>query len=747
VKRFEPFHGHYPKSVRAWVNARRWTKFREIQRLAIESIPIDPDSPIPDLVLEAETSSGKTEAAFLPLMARLENNRQPKSGFAILYVSPLRALINDQMTRIGPLAEAVSLKAHGWHSDIKISSKKAARATRSGVLLTTPESLEAFAIGASEEGSMFDALTSIECVVIDELHAFFDSPRGRHLQSLLHRLELLSRRKIPRIGLSATLGDADRSAAAVLRPEDYAAVKVIRSSGEEARPATIRLRAFVDPDEKRIEGDEPAEEIVDLIARRLIEDFSADKRGLVFANSRATVEHLVERCQAEAGPTGIRFEPHHSSIPAADRRKVEDWMRGEGTDAPARMVVVATNTLELGIDIGRVERVVQIDPTFTVSALRQRVGRSGRRGDSHPTGLLYLREGRVTEASHPLDRLRLRTFQSAATAQLSMEGQFEQPNAADLQLSTLFHQVISWVRQATFATTAELYDGLIESGPWRATRNVISPSFFARFLETMATGESRAIEVVETSWQLADTPRNKRHAFTVFSSPPEYIVSAGGVVIGRLPMTVAYRVGDTFVLNRGRWRVVNVSDERRALTVTKAPTAGAPRFGGSPQTPSGVVNQRMLQLYRGKDVSALSEETSFQSLVDEGRQAFRDLKLDTQRLLVAGKDVLIFPWRGARALTTLTLMLRREGLRASASNFAVLVEGTDVGEVVRVLGRLESEKLPELDELAREARQLRSDRFDRSLIPYHQRLAFAHRHLSGDRFAELVKELIKRSGL
>ena len=218
MKRFEPFHGHYPKSVRAWVNARRWTKFREIQRLAIESIPIDPDSPIPDLVLEAETSSGKTEAAFLPLMARLENNRQPKSGFAILYVSPLRALINDQMTRIGPLAEAVSLKAHGWHSDIKISSKKAARATRSGVLLTTPESLEAFAIGASEEGSMFDALTSIECVVIDELHAFFDSPRGRHLQSLLHRLELLSRRKIPRIGLFATFGDAAQSVGGDSRP-------------------------------------------------------------------------------------------------------------------------------------------------------------------------------------------------------------------------------------------------------------------------------------------------------------------------------------------------------------------------------------------------------------------------------------------------------------------------------------------------------------------------------------------------
>ncbi|WP_170950365.1 DEAD/DEAH box helicase [Mesorhizobium sp. WSM3864] len=746
MQEFEPFNTRYPASVISWVKERDWPRFRVIQQRAIEAIPIDPREPIPDLVLEAETSSGKTEAAFLPLVARLIGREPSSPGFSVLYISPLRALINDQVPRIGDLSKLAGLETFGWHSDVSQGSKNRARTTRAGILLTTPESLEAFAIGAAAEGSLFEAISRVECVVIDELHAFFDSARGRQLQSLLNRLDKHAHRAIPRIGLSATLGSADVSAAAVLRPESPSDVAIIRSTGDEVRPAAVRIRAFVDEDASQIDGETPNARVIERIAKQLVSDFADDTRGLVFANSRNSVEQLVEQCLHAAGARDIQFFGHHSSIKSSDRRKIEEWMRLEGTDAPKQMVVIATNTLELGIDIGRVQRVVQIDPTYTVAALRQRVGRSGRRDEAHPDGLLYLREQHITFESHPLDRLRLRTFQSAATAQLSMEGQFEQPNPSDLHLSTLYHQVISILREKTFCTSDELYEMLVETGPWTARRDVIDRAFFNRLLETMGNGGDAAVELIEdVSWRLTDAMLKRRHAYAVFSTPPDYTVSAGGTVIGKLPMTVAYRIGDTFVLNRGRWRVVNVSDERRTLSVTRAPTAGAPRFGGLAQVPSGVVSVRMLKIYKGHDVDALATDDDFLRLIDEGRQAFEEFGLASTRVLKVGRDVIVFPWRGSRALQTLLLAIRREGLRASASNFAILVESTTVADVVATLTILKRQPLPEPDELAREARQLRSDRFDRNLIPYHQRLAFSHRHLTVDRFAEMIEDLLEHA--
>ena len=748
MESFEAFHTGYPAPLISWVNEQDWPRFREIQKKAIAAIPISPDQPIPDLILEAETSSGKTEAAFLPLIARLMARPPSNRGFSVLYISPLRALINDQLPRIMPLAELAGLQAHAWHADIPQGDKSKTRRAGKGILLTTPESLEAFAVGAATDDSLFQALCRVECIVVDEVHAFFDTARGKHLQSLLHRLDDCVGRAIPRLGLSATLGSADVSAAAVLRPEQPKDVKILRSSGDEARPAQVRLRAFVDDDASRIDGETPNDRMMERIARQLVSDFAKDSRGLVFANSRAMVTHLTEKCQEVSGPGGIQFFEHHSSILAGDRRKIEKWMRGEGDDAPSQMVVIATNTLELGIDIGKVARVVQIDPTFTVSALRQRVGRSGRRNDGHPSGLLYLREQRTTEDSHPLDRLRLRTFQAAATAQLAMEGQFEQPNSSDLHLSALYHQIISTLREKTFATTDELYSALVETGPWSANETVIDRRFFDRLLETMSIGREPAIErIEEISWKLTEARAKRRHTYAMFSTPPDYIVSAGGNVVGKLPMTVAYRVGDTFVLNRGRWRVVDVNDERRTLSVVRAPTAGAPRFGGLAQVPSGIVSKRMLEIYKGHDVSGLAADDDFMLLIAEGRHAFEAHDLRNARFLQAGRDVILFPWRGARALQTLMLAMRREGMRASASNFAILVEDATIADVIATLEIVKSQPLAELDELAREARQLRSDRFDRYLIPYHQRLAFASRHLSGDGFFELIDDLLTASAV
>jgi ATP-dependent helicase Lhr and Lhr-like helicase len=154
MKRFPPFHDRYPAELVGWVEDRGWPSFTEIQQEAIKSLPINAKTPLPDAILEAETSSGKTEAAFLPLLARVAPSVRPgQRGFSILYVSPLKALINDQEVRLRSLANVVGLNVHPWHADVETRRKDEARRARSGILLTTPESIEGFFVRAGQEYS------------------------------------------------------------------------------------------------------------------------------------------------------------------------------------------------------------------------------------------------------------------------------------------------------------------------------------------------------------------------------------------------------------------------------------------------------------------------------------------------------------------------------------------------------------------------------------------------------------------
>lgn len=745
MKRFSPFHDRYPNELVARIDSKGWQAFTGIQEAAITELPTNPGTPFPDAILEAETSSGKTEAVFLPLLAWISGKRRDEaSGFSLLYISPLRALINDQVGRIGPLAEAVGLNVHRWHSGVGKTEKDRARRQRKGILLTTPESIEAFFLRIAHENPEIEAIAKVSAVVIDELHAFFDTARGRHLQSLLHRLDLLAGRKIPRLGLSATLSDIDGIAREVLRPKSDVPIKFLRPE-RNARKVKIGLKVFIAPDkEDASTGGKKSSRspLIDQFAKELIKDFRRDTRGLVFCNSRGGVDLLQERASAITESGGLMFEAHHSSIPNSQKELIERKMRNEVPYPPKQMVVICTNTLELGIDIGQVQRVVQIDPTFTVAALRQRVGRSGRRGDKGAEGLIYVGERELAPDAHPLDQLRIKTFQAIATAQLSLEGSFEEPNHADLHLSTLYHQVISVLREGRPKTTEQLHRLLVLEGPWHGVPELADQTFFARFLETMTEMRLPLVERISgDEWRLSAS-EVPRPAYAVFSTPPEYTVYFNAQPIGRLPMTISYRVGDTFVLANGRWRVLNVSDHNRSLTVTKASSAGAPRYGGAAQTPSGLVATRMRAIYRGEKSSTIEQDETASHMMKEGRRAFKKFGLDKNRFLDHGRDVILFPWCGSRRAQTLVLLLRREGMKASIENFAIAIEAASAADVKTLLAEIRRQPLPEADELAREARRLPADRFDRYLIPYHQRLAFGRRFLTRDGVKELVDELL-----
>jgi ATP-dependent helicase Lhr and Lhr-like helicase len=199
--------------------------------------------------------------------------------------------------------------------------------------------------------------------------------------------------------------------------------------------------------------------IEDRMAEELIRHLAGRTRALVFADSRGVVETTYERVVKLVDRSNLfAVAHHHSSVPKNEPEKAERQMRLEDSngDNPERMVVICSNTLELGIDIGKVERVIQIEPTFSVSALRQRIGRSGRHGDEGAEGIIYVAENAVDAWTHPLERLRLRTIQAVATAQLALESVYETPNLRDLHLLALYHQVLSLLRERGVAKTEDL---------------------------------------------------------------------------------------------------------------------------------------------------------------------------------------------------------------------------------------------------------------------------------------------------
>ena len=421
------------RPVRKWIEQKKWYSLRPIQRFAIRALIVQ-GIKHEDLILSAPTAGGKTAAALLPLMSRLaeddaaQHRERPPQSFEILFVSPLRALIRQQSREendVVTLAQSVNGRGvHPWMSDISRNQKDKSWDEPSGILLITPESLEALFVHRPHEiASRFQFLTAI---VLDELHSYFDNARGAQLMSLLKRLDIRLRKDpAQRIALSATLGDgsteADQAMYRFLRPPHGnrprtgvdsvpSAPKQNLKLGEELLDIFINVekesdltdKLAVTPGSRQIADESAKRKISSALKKIFGEDRGGPKKGLIFTNSRFDAETyagllegrsslddtvaaedlpsaVVDEARLAAEPTDDpretrRYLPHHGSLSQKARETAESHMLNK--EMPA--VLVCTTTLELGIDVGEIEEVAQIGPGASVASLRQRLGRSGR---------------------------------------------------------------------------------------------------------------------------------------------------------------------------------------------------------------------------------------------------------------------------------------------------------------------------------------------------------------------------------
>ena len=640
--------------VRRWIWLKGWTTLRDIQERAIPHL-INSDD---DLIIAAATAGGKTEAAFLPLISRV-HAAAVGEGFDLVYVGPLRALINDQFRRLEELCEALEMPVHPWHGDIAQGVKARARKSPRGILLITPESLEAmFVLRGLEIPRLFAATQTI---VIDELHALLDSERGVHLRSLLTRLELAVGRRIRRVGLSATLGDMTL-ANGYLRPEapDKVVHLVSRSDGQELR---VQLRGYVarrrDPPLDSESTQPIGFEASNTSATRAVGQHLFDKfRGannLVFAGSRQSVEvysDLLRRmCEDRKLPN--EFFPHHASLSREHRDFVEKRLK----DRNLPVTAICTSTLELGIDIGDVVCVGQIGAPWSVAALRQRLGRSGRRAGQPAVLRMYSIEPEPEGDSHPVDRLHLRLIRSIAMIELLVEGWCEPPRTEALHLSTLTHQILSVIAERGGASAHRLYATLCERGPFRS----VDPSLFARLLRQLGDPETALIEQASDGTLLPgrEGERLIEHYsfFAVFHTPQEYRVVHDAKTLGTIPVNMPLVPDLTIIFAGRRWRIIEVHDREKVIQVTPDYAGKPPIFGGDAGDVHNIVVERMSNVLRENFMPTYLDKTAVEVL-SSARAAYRRLGLDERPLLRLGDDrCLLAPWTGTVATASLAIVL------------------------------------------------------------------------------------------
>ena len=433
----------YAPFVQDYIYRNHWDNLRAIQVAAADAI-FNTDE---NVLLTASTASGKTEAAFFPIITLFSEN--PPSSVGCIYIGPLKALINDQFTRLTDLCEEADIPVWHWHGDVAQSHKSRLMRKPSGILQITPESLEAMLL--HKHAAIPKLFGDLRFVVIDEVHSLLRGDRGGQTLCLIERLSRIAGVNPRRIGLSATIGDPEKTGAFLsLGTGRNTIIPKIDAKGAKWR---LSMEHFYVKDVQAAEGKEISEALPVLEEKTADAPKNADpgigyiyehtkgKKCLVFVNSREECETVTTtlRQYCDLQQERDRFLIHHGNLSASYRETAEGIMK----DDSQYMTTVTTATLELGIDIGRLERAFQIDAPWTVSSFLQRMGRTGRR--ESPAEMWFVMREDEPEARAMLpSTIPWKLLQGIALVQLYLEERWCEPPRLDrFAYSLVYHQTMS----------------------------------------------------------------------------------------------------------------------------------------------------------------------------------------------------------------------------------------------------------------------------------------------------------------
>jgi ATP-dependent Lhr-like helicase len=717
------------EKVQRWIWNRGWPGLRDIQQESIAAVLSDAS----DIIISAATASGKTEAAFLPICSRLvtENAGQ---GIRAVYVGPLKALINDQWSRLDELCEQLDIPVHRWHGDVSSSAKQRLLRNPCGILLITPESLEAIFVRHGSDVARLFAET--HDVVVDELHSFIGAERGMQLLSLLHRLDFALKRRVRRIGLSATLGD-NRVAADFLRAyDDQRDVRMITSAGGD-QEVLLQVRGYRQrPPREEDRQPEEEEESVRSIAAHLFRTLRGSN-NLIFANRRQVVEWLADLLAriSEAERVPLEFYAHHGSLSRELRTDVEAMLK----DGTRPTTAVCTSTLEMGIDIGAVKSVAQIGPPPSVAAMRQRLGRSGRRG-SPPVLRAYIREQEIDARTPPHFTLHPSLVQTIAMVELLLEPWNEPNDVATMHPSTFVQQLMSLIAQHGGIYPDRAWHLLCAAGPFRR----IDAAAFERIVTGLVVHKiiERAISGLLLLGAEGERLVGHYTFYTAFITSEEYRLVSDGRTLGTLPVRTPLSPGSFLIFGGRRWCVTAVDERQHVIDLAPSKGGRLPPFEGHG---FGDVDDRvratMLAIYRATAPCTFCDPVAA-GLLAEGRDNFRRLGLDENCVIPHGTDTLLFPWCGDRVMNTIVRALGARGVKASAEEVAILVDDVSPVDTMAYLAAIAADESLDPHTLAATVSNKQEDKYDGYVDDETLNAAYAARRLDVPRARAVLTRMI-----
>lgn len=651
-----------PRLQQAIVARLGWSSLRPVQELAGEALLGGSNA-----VVLAPTAGGKTEASIFPTLSLLLDH--PASGVGALYIAPIKALLNNQAERLGLYTEMVGLRRFVWHGDTTSHERRAFLREPADLLMTTPESLEVMLV--SEKIDTRQLFADLRIVIIDEVHALAGTDRGAHLLSVLERIAKVSRHDLQRVGLSATVGNP----AAILG----------WLQGTSRRSATI-----VDPPKQ------PARRQL-LVARRpdtahLAHDASKLAKGgksLFFCQSRSVTEAVAEHMRR----AGTAVFVHHSAVSLEERTLAEERFH-HGTDA----CIVCTSTLELGIDVGDLDRVLQHEAPDTVSSFLQRMGRTGRRAGqvANTTFFCETAEGVV---------------QAVTLVELAKAGWVEPVELGDRCWPVLVHQLLA-------LSLAE--EGVPPEAAWAHLSQVpdfkgIHRAEFERLVSWMLRDQSLVLLdgrlLIGPKAERRFGRRNFMELYAVFSSPQSYSVeTTAGQPLGTLSQAFVDRLVEgvsCFLLGGRPWSVLRILHEDRRLVVEAAPRGKKPTWGGFiPNFLGFHLCRKIGEVLTSAQSYAYLDADAVTSLAEQ-RAGMEGITLDPRGGIIVGAgEIRWWTFAGGRINSTLRHAL--EALGASwkivADNFGLTIRGDDLTQhgFGELLDRLLDPEVWENDKLWRD---------------------------------------------
>ncbi len=617
--------------IRKYIRDRRWESLRPIQAAAISKI-ISTDN---NYILVSRTASGKTEAAFLPILSKADFN---KTGVQVLYISPLIALINDQFFRIEDLCKDLEIAVTKWHGEAKKSLKTSLIKNPNGIVLITPESLEAMFVNAPY--NVATLFGNLNYIVIDEIHSFLGVDRGLQLMSLLSRIQQVNKSKIITIGLSATIGD-----------ENYIEAKRLTGDIENTKVLLDRTKKETEAKFKYF-FNSTAELSLDLLKDLYKETCS--HKVLIFPNSRGRTEEVAVKLRKISDKlNGHKFYySHHSSVDKEIRESIEHFAKN---NERFNFCISCTSTLELGIDIGTVDKIVQIDSTHSVASLVQRVGRSGRKEGEKSIVNIYA-----------TDKWSL--LQSLACWLLYKADFLEPIKTAKKPYDILLHQLLSIVKQLSGCSKNELLKRLKTNSAFQLFEDFEINSMIEEAIK------SDYLEVIQHELILGiegEKIVNTREFYSVFKTEPNFKVIFSGKKIGDIPFSPQIKIDENILLAAKIWKIVDIDFNAGKIIVIPALDGKKPMFFGGGGNIHPRIREEMLRILKSDEVYQELDKNS-NSVLEELRNDFKrvqinDFKYDKPFINKEGK-LIIYSFTGTKVNRSLQFLIHLVGFEVSMND-------------------------------------------------------------------------------